>query len=286
MYAQQKTTVWWRVFSQVAAASMTRHFRLHRSTRSAPVLLALASLLVPWSLGFAQTSTESATTPMTLQEVVNRMVADNAERAKLLGSYRGTRTYTLVYKGFPSSLYAQMVVDVTYMAPDHKDFAVVSRTGPKWMQDQVMMRLLKSEKDAQQGKNRKNVDLNTDNYTFSNLEYHAAPDHCSYELTVQPKSPSKYLYRGNIWVNDRAFAVCRIQAQPAKNPSFWIKSTNISHSYEQVGQFWLPQKNVSVSAIRIGGRATLTIQYENYKILSAKPWPGNLAALSQHEIAP
>ncbi|HET9087918.1 MAG TPA: hypothetical protein VFN53_10375 [Acidobacteriaceae bacterium] len=285
MYAQQNEKMWWRYFSDVPTPSINinRYSRFHLSGGAALVVLAIASILAPWSRGFGQTFAGSGTTPMTLNQVVDRMVADNAERAKLLESYRGTRTYTLVYKGFPSRLYAQMVVNVRYTAPDHKEFSVVSRSGPKWMQDQVMMRLLKSEKDAQQGKNRKNVDLNTDNYTFSNLEYHAAPDHCSYRLTVQPKTPTKYLYRGNIWINDRAFAVCRIEAQPAKNPSFWIRSTNISHSYEQIGQFWLPHKNVSVSAIRIGGLATLSIRYENYQILSAKPAPSDPTALSEDE---
>jgi hypothetical protein len=224
---------------------------------------------VSWA--WAQVPDNLAPAPLTVAQVVDRMVAENLARAQALESFSSTRTYTLAYKGFPAGLNAQMVVDLTYTAPNTKKFVVVSRSGPKWIQDQVMTRLLKSEQDAQRGNNLKNVDLNTQNYNFTDLLYRPAPDHCSYRVSVVPKSPSKYLYKGNVWIDDRAFAVCRLDVQPAKNPSFWIKHTHIAHSYEQVGAFWLPRKNESVSDMRFGGKATLIIQYGNYKILAAKP---------------
>ena len=87
--------------------------------------------------------------------------------------------------------------------------------------------------------------------------------------------PSKLLYHGRIWVDSKDFAVCRIEAEPAKNPSFWIKKTDIHHSYLKVGDFWLPAENQSVSAIRGGGRAVLTIKYQNYEILAARGAKGN-----------
>jgi hypothetical protein len=36
-----------------------------------------------------------------------------------------------------------------------------------------------------------------------------------------------------------------------------------------VNDFWLPAHNQSVSAIRVGGRAELTIDYRNYEITRA-----------------
>ena len=41
------------------------------------------------------------------------------------------------------------------------------------------------------------------------------------------------------------------------------------HVYLKIGDFWLPKENRSVSVISLGGRATLTIEYQNYEILSA-----------------
>lgn len=223
--------------------------------------------LVPLQSAIAQTlGTSSVKSPLSLSQVVSKLVEKNAARAQALQSYQSRRTYTLVYKGFPPGLSAQMVADLTYQAPDTKKFTIVSTHGPKLLVDQVLRRLLKEEASAQQKANRKRISLDPENYRFSNLEYRPAADGCSYVLSVEPIVPSKYLYSGQIWVHDQDFAVCRIEAEPAKNPSFWIKSTKISELYSRYGEFWLPKKNTSVSYMRIGGHAILTIDYGDYTI--------------------
>jgi hypothetical protein len=90
-------------------------------------------------------------------------------------------------------------------------------------------------------------------------------------LSVQPKTPNKLLYRGRVWVNSKDFAVCRIEAEPSKNPSMWIKSTAIHHIYKKLGDFWFPSENESTSTMRVGGHAVLSIKYQNYEILAARP---------------
>ena len=67
------------------------------------------------------------------------------------------------------------------------------------------------------------------------------------------------------------FAVTRIEGEPAKNPSFWTKETKIEQVYTKVGDFWLPQSNRSSTTIRLGGRATFTIDYGNYQITASTP---------------
>ena len=64
-----------------------------------------------------------------------------------------------------------------------------------------------------------------------------------YVLTVEPRTENKLLYRGRIWVDAEDFAVVRIEAAPAKNPSFWTKETKIEQVYAKVGDFWLPLSN-------------------------------------------
>jgi hypothetical protein len=100
--------------------------------------------------------------------------------------------------------------------------------------------------------------------------YQPSADGCSYVLTATPKVPNKFLFRGRVWVDENDFAVCKIEAQPAINPSFWIKKTDIHHQYEKVGDFWLAKENRSVSDIRVAGTAILTIEYQNYEILAVR----------------
>ena len=70
------------------------------------------------------------------------------------------------------------------------------------------------------------------------------------------------------------FAVARIEAEPAKNPSFWTKNTKIEHRYVKVNDFWLPARNHSLTSVRLGGRADLTIEYLDYQVTPAS-LPGN-----------
>jgi hypothetical protein len=72
-------------------------------------------------------------------------------------------------------------------------------------------------------------------------------------------------------VDAEDFAVVRLEAEPAKNPSFWTKSCELEQVYTKVSDFWLPARNHSISSIRLGGLAELTIQYSNYQITAADP---------------
>jgi hypothetical protein len=74
-----------------------------------------------------------------------------------------------------------------------------------------------------------------------------------------------------VWVDATDFAVTRIDAEPAQNPSFWTKKSEVHHEYMKVQGFWLPRRNESVSYIRLGGRATLTIEYNNYRVVNSRP---------------
>jgi hypothetical protein len=222
---------------------------------------------------------------LNLSQVTDKLVEKNAERADALQKYQGRRFYSLDYSGFPTSLHAEMVVDMVYDAPATKQFKIVSQSGSQWVIDRILKRLLDAELESMSEENRARVALNPSNYDFSGLEHQDAPDNCSYVVAVQPKIPNKLLYRGLIWVDSKDFAVCRIEAEPSKNPSFWIKKTVIHHSYLKIGDFWLPSKNESVSAVRGGGRAALIIQYQNYEILAARGLKGSDAGPSSSSLA-
>ncbi len=220
-----------------------------------------------------------------LSRIVDKLVEKNTERAEALQRYKNRRYYRLNYTGFPISLNAEMVVDMIYDAPATKEFTIISQAGPQWIIDRIFKRLLKAEQEALNEKNRERVALNAHNYEFSALERENTDDGCSYVVTVQPRVPDKLLYRGRIWVDSKDFAVCRIDAEPAKNPSLWIKKTEIHHSYSKIGDFWLPSQNESISTLRVGGHAVLTIKYQDYEILAARPPQANEASQSPDKLA-
>jgi hypothetical protein len=86
-------------------------------------------------------------------------------------------------------------------------------------------------------------------------------------------TPSKFLYRGRLWVDGVDFAVARMEVQPGRNPSFWISRTVIHHVNTDMGGFWLPQHNRSETKVRIGGTAVMTIDYGTYRIVPRQSRP-------------
>jgi outer membrane lipoprotein-sorting protein len=209
----------------------------------------------------------SSIPPLTGDEVVRRMMQKNAERAEALRGFEGTRSYHLEYKGFLGSREARMTVRVIYRAPDHKEFKIVSQSGSKILIDRVLKRLLDSEQEAVNAENRARIALAPENYSFRLLEYESATERPAYVFQVEPKIKNKFLYSGKIWVDAQDFAVTRIEAEPARNPSFWTKKNEIRHLYKKVEDFWLPQQNYTVTTVRLGGQAILTIDYQDYQIL-------------------
>jgi hypothetical protein len=164
-----------------------------------------------------------------------------------------------------------MIVSVTYHAPNSKEFRVVSETGSKFIIDRVFKKLLEGEQEAANDENRRNTALSTENYSFTSAGFEVTPEGAQYVLNLLPRNRNKFLYRGKIWVDAKDFAVVRIEGEPAKNPSFWIKKTEVKHRYVKVNDFWLPAENHTESVMRLGGRAVLSIEYKDYRITRAAP---------------
>lgn len=203
--------------------------------------------------------------PLSVDTIVERMTTANARRSAELRGFQGKRWYHLEYHGFLGGRDASMEVLATYSAPNNRDFSVVSENGSHLLLNKVLLKLLDSERQAFQ--NKKQFELGPANYKFELLSTEHMPSgNTCYVLSVKPRKNNEFLYSGKIWVDAGDFAVVRMEGEPAKSPSFWIRDTRIESNWEKVGDFWFIAHNSSVSHIRMGGTATLTIDYGNYQV--------------------
>jgi hypothetical protein len=232
------------------------------------LVLACAALLPPAT---AQPSPAATCPRLTSDQIVENLVRRNLDRGRALPAFRSTRIYRAEYRGFPGSRSAEMVVDMQYSPPGAKGFSIRSQTGSKLIIDRVFKKLLDAEKEASDAENQRRTALNAENYTFAFLGCEIAREGAAYALSVEPKVPSKFLYRGKILVDVRDFAVTKMTGQPAKNPSFWIRQTEIEQVYGKVDQFWLPTHNHSATTVRLGGHADLSIDYKDYQLTAVAP---------------
>jgi len=228
----------------------------------------LLMLAVQGLVGFAQqsnTATVNVAAPLTGDEVIQKLIAMNLHRLQALRAFRGTRIYRAEYHGLRARS-AEMVVSVNYVSPSTKEFKVESTTGSKLIIDKLFAKLLEAEKEAMSAEMQRRSALTEDNYRFTLTGYEGGPEGATYILDVDPRTKDKFLYRGRVWVDAKDFAVVRLEARPAKNPSFWTKNTEIVQVYTKVGDFWLPAQNRTVSSIRLGGHADLLIEYKDYQV--------------------
>jgi hypothetical protein len=237
-----------------------------RVAASLVAILMLFAVLAPKVAAYDEEKSPRVT-PLSLDEVVDNLIQRNAARSRNLLHSEATRVYHLSYRGFAGSRDAEMIVEASYDSPSSKQFKIVSQSGSKLILDRVFSKLLEAEKESVRPEIASQTQMNRENYEFSLVGYDAQTG--QYQLHVIPKHKSKYVYRGNIWVDATDFAVTRIEAEPEQNPSFWTKRSEIHHEYEKIQNSWLPKRNESVSYIRIGGNATLTIEYKDYRLTEA-----------------
>jgi hypothetical protein len=218
-------------------------------------------IAAPLPTALAQQSAPDASP--TTAEIVQQLVARNEQRAQQLGSYTSRRHYHIAYHGFPHAAEADMVVNVTCDGPSSKHFEVVSESGSRLLLDHVLRKLLRTEQDS--SRDRTDSALTPANYSFNLLRTETDDGRLTWVLTVEPKSPRPLLYRGTIWVDAKDYAVVKVEGQPARSPSFWIRNTEIHHVYSKTGDFWLAQSNRTETKVRLGGVAVLTIEYGDYR---------------------
>jgi len=236
-------------------------------TRNLSFILALVTKALLVALALAASA--FGQTPPPLAEIVSRLGAMNEARNAALKGYSATRTYEVSYKGFPKDLTAKAVVHLDFTAPDNKQFTIVSQEGSKLLVNRVVRKALESEQEAAKPEFRLRSALSEDNYKFAFVSTGNEAGRPCYLLDVTPKRDDKYLYDGRICVDTADYAVVRIDAKPAKNPSFWINKASIDSRSQKVGDFWLPAALRSRSHVRLGGDAELNITYTDYKITSA-----------------
>jgi hypothetical protein len=187
------------------------------------------------------------------------MIDRDRERQAALEGYTARRHYVLENERYHKR--AEMLVRMKCVKDGSKEFEIVSSAGWGGVRKHVFPKLLSAETDASQPGSHERSRIIPENYSFEMLGAESVNQRQAYVIAVTPKTANKYLMQGKIWVDAEEFAIVRIEGQPAKNPSFWIKRVRFVHTYSKQGPFWLPLSDNSVTDARIFGATELKIEY-------------------------
>jgi hypothetical protein len=248
------------VYRKLTQAGYASGMNLLRS-KSLLTAVALVSLA---SCARAENNAGSSVGLSTVQ-IVEQMESHDQARTEALKHYRTLRQYEVEYKGLGTAA-ARMTVEVNYDLATGKNLEIVSSSGSKFLIEKVLRRAVESEKEAFH--NRSSTALTRANYRFQLVGTEKVGGRLAYVMDVEPLTPSKFLYRGRVWVDATDFAVAKMETQPAKSPSFWISQTLIHYTEAKMDGFWMPLQMRSETSVRVGGAAVMTINYGNYEIAS------------------
>lgn len=202
-------------------------------------------------------------TPPTAGQVVAQMALRNLQRRTSQGGYRGIRLYVLENKGLEK--HAQMLVRTTCNPDGSKHFDVLSEQGWKAANNHVFRKMLESEERLSLSSQQDRTQLSERNYRFRMIDTEELNGRQTFVLEVSPKRNDQFLVKGRIWVDANDYAVVRVEGEPAKRPSFWVRKTSFTQTYEKQSNLWFAKRTQSVNHVLFFGETEVTIFYLNYE---------------------
>jgi len=194
------------------------------------------------------------------EQILTRMERRYEQQLQAVASYQARRRYSVEHSLLKKPSY--LVVDEKYRAPEEKRFQTIERGGSSEVQGRVFARLLAVEQETARESVRRQVDLSRRNYEFTFQKYDSIAG--AYVFAVEPRGSNPYLLRGKIWINEQDFAVQRIEGEPVRRPSAFVRQSRFVHEFARFGEFWFPVRHHSETDLRLFGRAVLEISYFDY----------------------
>ena len=206
-----------------------------------------------------------------IETIIACIAQARAENQTRFRSYIVTRDYKLFGKN-RAKTESQVIADITFVPPATKQYAI-QKTDGTGFGETIVRRMLTSEVEI--AKDYASTDFSSDNYDFRFILAENVGGRRCYLLELLPKRKDKNLLRGNIWVDAETYLPRRIEGEPVKTPSWWLRNLHIELSYGEVGGMWLQTALEATAAVRILGPHTVVARDVKYQlsdlIVAARP---------------
>jgi hypothetical protein len=202
------------------------------------------------SLAMAQSSRALPPANPDLQTIVSRMMQTQAQNKFSSRGITVKRDYQLLDK--ESAQKARVIANITYLPPDHKQYEVESSHGG--MGEKVLREVLDHETEKKDAKETARREFSPDNYEFSLAGSETVDGRKCFVLQMNPRHDDKDLLRGRVWIDAETFNIHRVEGNPSKNPSWWIRDLHILMSFSEVDGMWLRTFTQAVANVRFKGK--------------------------------
>lgn len=196
-----------------------------------------------------------------IETIITRMIQARDEDRTHLRPYRVTRDYKLV-AGERQTTKAEVIADVRYAPPELEGFTIRLTSGAA-MGEKIVRQMLEHEAASMTDDTS---DISPANYTFHLLRQEQSGGRNCYVVKLTPKRKDKKLLRGTIWVDAATYRFARIEGEPAKAPSWWLRDVRIALVFGPVSGMWLQTASESSANVRLLGLFAMLSHDVDYKI--------------------
>ena len=206
-----------------------------------------------------------------LNTILSRMEQAQAESHARMSAYSVTREYKF-FGDDQQHAKSQVLAKVDFAPPNQKNYTIEQSSG-SGQGEKITRKVLDHEKQMAKG-DTSGAAINRENYDFEYLRCEAINGRRAYLLQLFPKRNDKNLIKGQAWIDAETFHPLRVEGEPMKTPSWWVKSVKYSFTFGPVADMWLQTGMQAVANIRLLGQHTMVARDVNYQV------PVQMAALS------
>jgi Outer membrane lipoprotein-sorting protein len=205
--------------------------------------------------------------PVPTENIIARMAQAGEHNHVHFHPYVVTRDYKLFGKEamVPTS---DVIVELTFVPPYLKSY-IIRHTRGTSMGESVVRRMLEGQMAF--AKDSGSTDVSQGNYDFRFIREEDVNGHHCYVLELLPRREAKNLLRGDIWVDAKTYLIHRIEGEPVKSSSWWLRDVRIVLLFGYVGEMWIQTSSESTANVRIAGQYKMISQDVSYKIGQPSP---------------
>jgi outer membrane lipoprotein-sorting protein len=204
-------------------------------------------------------SAQQSNTAPNVNAIVARMMAARQENRARVKAYTVKRDYELLDK--QSNPKAQVIATITVLSADQKQYFIESSSGG--MGEKVLRDILTKETEPVSQAERKEV--TRDNYDFQLLGQEVLDGHNCYVVSLLPKREDRDLIKGKMWIDAATYNVRRVEGNPGKSPSWWIRDVHIVMNFASVDGMWLHTATHAVADVRFKGKYVMESRDLEYR---------------------
>ncbi len=208
-----------------------------------------------------------------LESIVSHMAEVQYRNRRSVRSYVVTREYKLFGQTTAEKPDSQVQAQVSFLPPGTKQYAI-TRTEGSGRGEKVVRKILDHEQEM--AGDWEDTAVTERNYTFQLAGEETLNGRRCYVLTLEPRRDSRDLVRGKAWIDAETYNPLQIVGQPAKSPSWWVKSVLVTLTFSEVDGMWLQSGAMADADVRLFGKHTLIsrdVQYDTTETVAQRTQP-------------